>query len=167
MTSILTTSEAATVLRCETNDPDMLALLPAVDAYLKTATGHDWTNDVTVSQAAKNAARILLVQWHENPGMTGQNAILGPGLTACIVQLKALALLFVNFRGRAGAGPIYMHGSHSGDTVESVIGLIGSSGDQSESFEEVITISGQIQQVSNDDLSENWYRVKLKPLEDL
>lgn len=41
MANILTASEASAVLRCETTDADMLALLPLVDAYIRNATGHD------------------------------------------------------------------------------------------------------------------------------
>lgn len=90
--NILSTSEAATVLRCDDDDPDMLALLPLVDAYIKQATGRDWTLDTTIRPEAKAAARMLLTLWHENPGMIGSGqSSLSWGLTACLVQLEALA----------------------------------------------------------------------------
>jgi hypothetical protein len=94
MSYILTDIEAANVLRCEPNDPFMLDLLPAVDAYLKQATGRDWAADTTVYTEAKAAARILLVQWHEDPGMMigSQANTLSGGLAACLAQLEAKAL---------------------------------------------------------------------------
>ncbi len=93
MANILIASEAATVLRCATDDADMLALLPLVDDYIKNATGHDWAADETIHPTAKSAARMLLTIWHENPAMInlGMNS-LGFGLTACLVQLEAIAL---------------------------------------------------------------------------
>lgn len=96
MANILTAAEAAIVLRCETSDPDMLALLPLVDAYVKNATGRDWTQDSTIYPEAKSAARMLLVQWHENPGMVGGGQVpLHFGLTSALVQLEAIALSLV------------------------------------------------------------------------
>src|SRR3972149_2124307 len=65
---ILTEEEAAIVLRCAEDDPNMLELLPLVDAYLFQATGRDWVADEQIRPEAKSAARMLLVQWHENPG---------------------------------------------------------------------------------------------------
>jgi hypothetical protein len=93
-TNILTAAEAANVLRCDTTDPLMLALLPSVDAYVKHATGRAWEEDTTIEPLAKAAAMILITQWHENPGMsvTGQ-AVLSAGLTACLMQLEAQALI--------------------------------------------------------------------------
>jgi hypothetical protein len=94
--SILTVEEAANVLRCDEDDPNLLALLPLVDSYLKQATGRDWTEDDPIYPEAKSPARMLLVQWMENPGMmaaasSGQ-ATLSAGLLATIFQLKMLAL---------------------------------------------------------------------------
>ena len=93
MANILTTTEAANALRCETSDAEMLALLPLVDAYIKNATGRDWTLDATIDSTAKAAARILLVQAHEDPGAIARPAqALSWGLSACLLQLEALAL---------------------------------------------------------------------------
>ena len=92
-TYILTDTEASNVLRCAIDDPNMLALLPAIDAYIEMATGRDWAADASIRQEAKSAARILLVQWHEDPGMmAGSQAMLSGGLQACLAQLEALAL---------------------------------------------------------------------------
>jgi hypothetical protein len=90
---ILTATEASSVLRCEIDDPNMLALLPGVDAYIEMATGRDWAADSPIREEAKNSARIALVQWHENPGMTiGEVESMSLGFRACMAQLEALAL---------------------------------------------------------------------------
>lgn len=94
MANILSASEAANVLRCAEDDPAMLDLLPLVDGYINDATGWDWTveyPDTALSQA-KAAARILLVQWYEDPGRINAGGALGLGFNACITQLKALGL---------------------------------------------------------------------------
>jgi hypothetical protein len=167
MANVLTASEAAIVLRCEATDADLLALLPLVDTYLKNATGRDWAADSTIHPAAKSAARMLLVQWHEDPGKVGSASALDFGLRAALVQLAALALQYRNFAGRSGAGPIDVPGVTAGETVSTVTGLIGVTGSQAAAFETVITIDGQIQQISTADLSANWYRAYLVPLGDL
>jgi hypothetical protein len=93
---ILTSEEAANVLRCEIDDPNMLDLLPSVDAYINYATGRTWGEDVPIRDEAKTVARMLLVQWHENPGMIGAaggaHVPLSFGLNAALFQLKILAL---------------------------------------------------------------------------
>ena len=167
MANILTATEASTVLRCELTDADMLALLPLVDSYLRNATGRDWSADATIHPMAKEAARMLMVQWHEDPGKIGSASTLDFGLRAALVQLAALALQYRNFAGRSGAGPIDLPGVTAGETVSSVTGLIGVTGSQAAAFETVITIDGQIQQISTADLSDNWYRAYLVPLGDL
>lgn len=164
MANILTSTEGANVLRCEATDADMLALLPLVDTYLKNATGRDWTADSTIHPTAKAAARMLLVMWHEDPGRLSSGGSLGFGLQAALTQLQALALQHRNFAGRSGAGPINLPGVTAGETVSSVTGLIGVTGNQASAFETVITVDGQIQQLSTADLSENWYRAYLVPL---
>jgi hypothetical protein len=166
--NILSASEAAVVLRVDETDPAMLQLLPLVDAHLKNATGHDWAADGSIEPIAKSAAQILVALWYENPSMVGQGVTsLNFGLTDCIVQLEALALRYRAFQGRNGAGPCILKGAFVGETVDSLVGLIGASGDQSAKFETVIAVSGEIQQTSIDDLSENWYRAHLVPLGDL
>ncbi len=90
--NILTPAKAANALRCEETDADMLALLPLVDAFIKGATGRDWTKDAEIYPQAEAAARMLLVRWHEDPGGMAAGSALGFGLRAILVQLKALAL---------------------------------------------------------------------------
>jgi len=91
--TILTSDEAAAVLRCGNDDPSMLGLLPLVDDYIKDATGRDWTQDNPVYPKAKAAARILLTQWYENPGMLSNGMTSLPaGLAAVLTQLEAKAL---------------------------------------------------------------------------
>lgn len=165
MGNILTPIEAANVLRCAEDDPNLFDLLPIVDAYLKNATGHDWAADVPVLPEAKAAARILLVQAHEDPGaMTQPAAVLGWGLTASLAQLKALAAEYWEFTGRVGAGACTLVGAQVGDTVKTLTGLIGVAGDQKAAFETVITVADQIQQVSASDHSSNWFRAHLVPV---
>ncbi len=93
MPSILTPTEAATVLRCEIDDQNMLDLLGQVDAYIENATGWKWTEDEVINPTAKSAARMLIVQWHENPAQTGSGeSPLSFGLDAVLLQLKAKAI---------------------------------------------------------------------------
>ena len=168
MANILTTSEAATVLRCDITDADMLALLPLVDAYIKNATGHDWSADSQIRAEAKSAARMLLTLWHENPGMvTSGMTTLGFGLSAALTQLEAIGLRYKEFTGRDGAGSITLPGVYAGDSVSSVTGLVGVTGDQKAAFETVISVDGQIQQVSVNDLSEKMYRGLFTPVSEL
>jgi hypothetical protein len=91
--NILTQDEASAALRCASADPDMLALLPLVDSYIEMATGRDWTADSPVRDEAKSAARMLLVRWHEDPGGMAAGGALGFGLSACLTQLEALAMV--------------------------------------------------------------------------
>ncbi len=88
MANILTVSEAANALRCAENDPAMLDLLPLVDASIDEMTGHAWEADTTISPLAKAAARILIVQWHEDPGMVAnRNAVLPYGMMQALMTL--------------------------------------------------------------------------------
>jgi len=162
MANILTAAEAAQVLRCEATDALMLALLPSVDAYIKGATGHDWAADSTVNPAAKSAARILITLWHENPAMIGSQGALPWGLSAVLSQLEALALRYVIFEGLSSAGAIPLPGARRGDQVTQLIGVVNVSGDQSGSFETVITYDDEIQQTSSSDLEEKYFRALLE-----
>ncbi len=167
MANILSASEAAIVLRCSEDDPSMLAMLPGIDAYLFRATGHAWALDGTIEEVAKNAARMLLVQWHENPSMSGGDQPLSFGLAATIMQLKAIAMLYMEFFGRDGSGPCYLPYAKKGDKVESLVSLSGEGGDQSSLFEDEIECHGVLNQISEDDLSDQLFRVKIIPREEL
>ena len=157
---ILTTAEAAAVLRCDEDDQNMLLLLPAIDAYIKMGTGHDWAADTTIREEAKNAARIALVQWHEDPGMTlSELRTLSLGFNACMTQLEAIALHYRTFEGLDGVGSIELPGVCRGDSIITLTGKVGISGDQSTKFESVITVDGTIQQTSSEDLYEKWFEV--------
>ena len=161
-TYILTATEAADVLRCEVDDPTMLALLPAIDAYIKNGSGHDWASDSPIREEAKNAARIALVQWHEDPGMTlSELRTISLGFNACMTQLEAIALHYRTFEGLDGAGYVYIPNVIEGDSVITLVGKVGASGDQSSKFESVITEDGYIHQTSSEDLSEKWYTAYL------
>ena len=166
MANILTASEAANVLRTDEDDQLMLDLLGQVDGYIRRATGHDWTIDDPVLPEAKSAARILLVRWHEDPGALAGQALTF-GQAAALVQLESLAMRYKTFLGGTGAGAVSCPGARVGDTVQTLIGVIGAAGDQSAAFESVITVDDQIQQLSGSDLSDNWYRAYLVPVEGL
>ena len=168
MANILTTAEAASVLRCTVDNEEMLRLLPQVDAYIKRATGRDWAADPVVAPEAKNAARMLLVLWFENPGMIASGiATLNHGLTAALVQLEAMALNYHIFEGLPGVGFITIPGIQRGSVVASVTGIIGSSGDQSAGFETVISLDEHLKQVVSSDLSGKWFRAHIIPPGDL
>jgi hypothetical protein len=163
--NILTPTEAANALRCDPTDPQMVDLLPQVDAFLKNATGWDWSLDTAIDPTAKAAARMLLVMWHEDPAMMAQrNAPLGFGLDSCITQLKCLSANHLEFQGRSGSGSCKLVGAAVGDTVTGLVGLIGSNGSQVALFETVISVENEIQQLVSTDLSARWYRVNLTPV---
>lgn len=168
MPNILTVTEAAHVLRCETTDPLMLDLLGPVDDYIRNATGHDWASDGPIEATAKSAARMLLTIWHENPGMMASGiTVLSFGLRAALSQLEAKAQRYKTFEGLNGAGGIAIPGAKKGDTVQFVIGVVGISGSQASAFETVISVDDYIQQVSASNLEGKWYRAYLIPAESL
>lgn len=163
--NVLSSAEAAAFLRCAEDDPTMLLLLPQIDAYIKRATGHDWAAEATIPQEAKSAARDLLIQWHEDPGvLTGSQAtVLTGNLQACLSQLRAMAHYYHTFEGLLGAGQIPIPGISEGDSVISLVGKVGISGDQRSKFESQITWDGFIEQLSSEDLEEKWFTVFLMP----
>jgi len=95
---ILTPEEAADILRLDnaSNYPQLDIILPAIDEYMKTATGFDWGTITetyqSINPTAKMAATMLLVQWFENPAMIGKVDEGSYGLTNLIKQLQAKAL---------------------------------------------------------------------------
>ena len=111
---------------------------------------------------------MLLVLWYENPGMFASGtSSLNFGLLNVLTQLEALKGRYFNFQGGYGSGAVSLPGTKLGDTVESLIGKIGISGDQSSLFESVITVEDEIQQLSGSDLSACWFQVYLVPVGDL
>lgn len=167
MTNILTAAQAATFVRTQTSDAVMLQLLPLVDEYLKNATGHDWAADATIHNSAVIAAGMLLVYWYDNPGAVGStpNTIAGT-----LVQLEAEALKYrkYEFAGANSAGGISVPGARQGDVVMKLIGTYGVSGNQSASFESIVSENDLVQQTSSSDLSDNLYVVVLKhPADDV
>ena len=91
-----------------------------------------------------------------------QQAVLSAGLTACLTQLEAMAGYYYTFEGLESAGSITLD-VKEGDTVVSLIGRVGATGDQSAKFESVITENGYLQQTSSEDLSEKWYTAYIVP----
>lgn len=168
--TILTASEAANAIRVDATDADLLALLPLVDAFVNRATGRDWTQDGTINNLAKNAARMLIVQWYDNPAQVGDGNSLAFGLKNTLMQLESEALKYrkYEFEGINGGGSIYIHGAREGDDVIKLVGTYGASGDQTDKFESEISEENQIVQTSTDDLSEKHYVVILKnPADDI
>jgi hypothetical protein len=167
MTNILTDAEAAEYIRTDAEDPAMLQLLPQVDAYLKAATGRDWAADATKHPLAKTAAGIILASWYDDPGQIGTSP---SRAYSALLQLEVEGLKYrkYTFFGSNGAGGISVPGALVGDAVQKLVGVYGSSGDQSSKFESVVTETGALQQTNGADLSENIYVVVLKsPAEDV
>lgn len=82
------------MLRIETASdyPQLNILLPAIDDFIKTATGKDWGLDNPIDPTAKIAATILLVNWFENPGAIGKADGVMHMLVTIVSQLQAKAL---------------------------------------------------------------------------
>ena len=90
---ILTELEAANALGYISTDemPERVTLLlPAIDDYIKTATGKDWGAETAVDPTARMLASVLLVRWFENPSMVGRAS--DAGVVGLIGQLHAKAL---------------------------------------------------------------------------
>lgn len=138
----------------------MLDLLPSIDGFIKKATGHDWSADLTIEPVAKQAARVLLTLWYENPAMIGNTNSLDFGLTAALVQLQAASKI-LTFIGRSGTGACTLLGARVGDVVAGLVAIAGSSGSATSSFESVITKADEIQQTSASDLSAITYKLRL------
>ncbi|MBP2638437.1 MAG: hypothetical protein H6Q72_4344 [Firmicutes bacterium] len=93
--AILTDLEAAGLLNYESADdmPSKVTsvFLPAVDGFIKTATGKDWgalTEIYTaVDPVAKMLAGILLVRWFEGTEEVGKAG--GIGVIGLVGQLSA------------------------------------------------------------------------------
>jgi hypothetical protein len=97
--SILTLQNAADALNY--NSPDEMPakvatiFIPAVDGFIKEATGKDWgvlTDTYTsIDPIAIMVAAVLLVRWFEDPGMIGK--VSDVGVLSMISQLEAKVLI--------------------------------------------------------------------------
>lgn len=91
--AILTMLEAAELLDYESAEDMprkvMTVLVPAINSFIRNATGKDWSKDSEVDPVAKMCAGILLVRWFEDPGQVGK--VSDAGLLAVVGQLSARA----------------------------------------------------------------------------
>jgi len=94
---ILTPQEAASMLRLVNPDdyPQLNILLPFVDDFIKTATGHDWTEDNPSDPTAKMLASALLVRWFDDPGQMGSISDNDIGVKSLVGQLHGKVLQMV------------------------------------------------------------------------
>jgi hypothetical protein len=164
MTNILTAAEAANVLHCLATDALMLQFLPLMDEYIKTATGRDWTADSTIDVTAKDAAGDYITCLHAGGWPTES---LERHFHACLTQLEAKARYYHIFEGLDGAGYIELKEAREGDTVVTLTGKVGATGNQASKFETVITIDGYLWQTSSEDLSEKWFEAHIKPPQEM
>ncbi len=170
MPNILTAAEGAYFVRTDASDAVMLMLLPQVDAFIKRATGRDWTADNPINDIAKGAAGMLLVQWYDNPAQAGIEGLMPFGVSSALAQLEAEALKYrkFEFRGLSTSGRIAVPCANFGDDVISLTGVYGVSGDQRASFESEISIAGSLLQSNTANLYSNLYVVILKsPVDDI
>ena len=159
MTNILTAAEGAIVLRTLNTDADMLQLLPLVDAYIQRATGRNWAADTTIAPEAKSAARILLVQWHEDPGQVGDGAG-SIALSGALTQLESIGEIY-EFHGVTGPGYVAMEGADVGDLVAGLVEIAPTPGDAKALFESVIGYDDMILQTSGANLALHTFRIRL------
>lgn len=91
---ILTLQEAVDMLRLDdaANYPQLDIILPAVDEYIKTATGKDWGADETIDPVAKMTASVLLTRWFEDPATIGTVKDSDYGIVNLVGQLEAKVL---------------------------------------------------------------------------
>lgn len=84
---ILTKEEAAGVLKLENvaDYPTLDIILPAIDDYLKDATGKDWA--AASNPLAKMIASVLLARWFQDTGLIGK--VEDQGLIGLITQLAS------------------------------------------------------------------------------
>lgn len=91
--NILTPQEATDILKYNSISelPGIVTsiLMPAIDDYIKTATGKDWTTDPVIDPTAKMVACVLLVRWSENPGALGEKLQSNDFLVGSMTQLHA------------------------------------------------------------------------------
>jgi hypothetical protein len=163
--NILSTAEAAAILRCDENDPSMVIMLPWIDADIRRRTGRDWSADLVIHPLAKRLATLLLVKSHEDPGdlNPNQGTAISAGILAATIQLQVEALYYHTFEGLTGPGSIEIRNAKRGDSVLSLYGRVGATGDQAAKFETVIQVDGYLQQIASEDLTLKFYTAHLVP----
>ena len=94
---ILIPQEAADMLRLVNPDdyPQLNILLPFVDDFIKTATGHDWAEDNPIDPTAKMLASALLVRWFDDPGQMSSFSDNDIGVKSLVGQLHGKVLQMV------------------------------------------------------------------------
>jgi hypothetical protein len=92
--SILTPQEAADMLRlpCPDDFPQLNIILPAVDDFIQSGTGRDWSGDDPIDPTAKMLASVLLNRWFLNPEQSGAPLNSNDPMVAIMTQLHAKAL---------------------------------------------------------------------------
>jgi hypothetical protein len=97
--SILSTQEAVDALDytsvAELPGKVTSILLPAIDEFIKSATGKDWgtltATYTEIDPTAKILAGVLLVRWFDDPGQINQAN--DSGVLSMVGQLEAKALV--------------------------------------------------------------------------
>ncbi|MDQ7095947.1 hypothetical protein REC12_20340 [Desulfosporosinus sp. PR] len=97
--SILTLQEAANMLRLPADPsdyPQLDILLPFVDDFIRTSTGHDWASDDAIDPTAKMLASALISRWFDDPGQMGSISDNDLGVKSLIGQLHGKALVMID-----------------------------------------------------------------------
>lgn len=93
MANILTPDEASRVVKVDPADEVLADILPQVDAYIREATGRDWTLDDPIKPEAKSAARLQLALFYDLGAMQpSQLAVLRAGLLSALAQLETISI---------------------------------------------------------------------------
>ena len=92
--SILTPQQAADMLRLPDPDdyPQLNIILPFIDDFIKTATGHDWASDTIIDPTAMMLASALAARWFDDPGQMDKITDNDIGVQSLIGQLHGKAL---------------------------------------------------------------------------
>lgn len=132
------------------------ATLIELASSAETITGEDATKGVTpaglqakIASATAKGIVELATSAEAITGTDTERALTAAGLAAVLAKLE-----IISFSGVAEAGACTAVGLNAGDVVLSVTGTVAADvGNQSSSFESVVTVDDQIQQTSASDLS--------------
>lgn len=109
----------------------------------------------------EHGRRFGIIGDGEFPGQPGTSSGRSSALMLdgfCIASNRmAVPFIVKAANGLNGAGGVAIANTQPGDTVVSVTGLSGASGDASSSFESTVSVAGQVQQTSASNLSGNVY----------